>query len=208
MALADFEKLRGKWTKARDDAKVKSGAVKGVSIGDLIDGVWSARKKGLTGVVTAANKLIDGCKKYKAGVKNKTAEAWLATNVESPAKNLLDEAATDAQTIQSMVGLVEGLIAKCGNLVFPNADHFRDAHQSQQSSKTPMNWADASDKLYTLLKEIQTIFVKFIADLKALAGKIALKLPNKATPDTAVKMTDGLKHEADRIGKVLATQSQ
>ena len=64
--MTDWTKMRKTWTDARDKAKVKKGAVSGVSIGDAIEAVVKAEAKGYNAVFKATEALAVAFGKYKA----------------------------------------------------------------------------------------------------------------------------------------------
>lgn len=74
--LDDWKGLRAKWMKARDSAtpKVAAGAVRGVSVGDAIEDVYKASRRGHLPLGKAIAALLKAVTKYKAGIKatNKT----------------------------------------------------------------------------------------------------------------------------------------
>lgn len=56
LKMETWKSKRGQWQEARNTAKVAKGAVSSVSIGDDLDGIYSAAKKGYTSLVKAVEK--------------------------------------------------------------------------------------------------------------------------------------------------------
>jgi hypothetical protein len=104
MTMSDWAALRKKWVTARNAAKPKvgAGAVKGVSMGDAIDGVHKAQKDYST-LEAATKKLLADVDTYKTGIskKNGNLAKWIEQNVEASAKKLLTDLVADVKLLRA-----------------------------------------------------------------------------------------------------------
>jgi hypothetical protein len=105
MAIEDWNGMRKTWVRARDAAKpaVGMGAVKGVKLGESIEGVYKAASKDYAALHAATKKLLADIDKYTAGIKAKNPNlvTWIDTNLEKRAKTLLAETEADVKALQA-----------------------------------------------------------------------------------------------------------
>ena len=180
MNLDDWKGLRGQWVKARDNAKPKlaAGAVKGVSMGDAIEDVYKASRKGHLPLSKALVSLQKDLVKYKAAIKatNKDLVSWLEKNVEKPADELLDELGDD-------VGRLEGIKLEMStfhsrtDLYFPDGEEFHKV--GMQAEKDGVPWQKASKPLFDRLDKSLYMWKNLSKAVTASANSIALSLPVK-----------------------------
>jgi hypothetical protein len=208
LELENWKNLRKEWVKARDKAKpaVTKGAVKGVSIGDAIDGVAKASEKSYLALDKEVKSLRKGIKTYKDGMKAKHKDliAWLEKNVEKPAEEI-------AAGIINDVGIMESIRQTMHDFYDRKAFNFPDGtefHQAgMQAEKENKPWQIAAGNLFDRLRKSLALWKKLGEEIKQSAKSLKLDLPGMKYRAEILNMAKAVEDEANLVLELCKTKS-
>lgn len=177
--MEKWKNMRDAWTTARDQAKIKKGAVSGVSMGDAIDKVKLAGAKGYNPLLKATAALRKDVAKYISKV-DKTAPAavtWLKGTLLKQLDDLETRANADIATL-AKVGPVLTPFHQRYVPGIPSTDDVKRTFEYMQ--KTPgMTWPTAANDM-KLYAKIPLVVPKWEEIAKFMAGlKFQVALPGK-----------------------------
>jgi hypothetical protein len=143
--MADWSKMRKKWTDNRDAHGVKKGAVSGVSVGDAIDKVMKTESKGYNPLYAACTALDSALTKYKAKIAKTHPDfvKWIDKNIQDDLDDLAADVFRDIHEnlkwvtddiAREQVYSIQALIPDCTML--PNVEKLLTA-------KPPKTWDEA-----------------------------------------------------------------
>jgi hypothetical protein len=165
--VTDWTKMRKTWTDARDKAKVKKGAVSGVSIGDAIDAVVKAEAKGYNAAHKASEALAAALGKYKTKLAktNPDLVKWIDATLLKQIKDYQGQVALDlghiswikqyplGDTIMSSYGLnpdsagyrsTEDILEAANKPKAKKAEEEEDEAEAEEAQA--MTWAQAAEQ--------------------------------------------------------------
>jgi hypothetical protein len=200
------KKKREEWTRARDTAKVKKGAVGNVSIGDDLDNIYGASKKGYRSLLAAIEKAEKDIKTYqtKGGKAVDPVKGWLKSLGDD-----LDKLQKAAQTDGQMLAKFWPRLVEFHQLAVPG---YPDSHDAGKTVKLvagdatgATTWADAAKTvgLYRAMPEVLKLWAETIQNLKGMSFQ--LTLPGK---EAQYKALAGLPARYDRCFTMLKDVAQ
>lgn len=177
-SVESWRTKRTQWTKARDDAHVKKGAVASVSLGDSLDKVYKAGAKGYRPLLAA----ITACEKDVKTYQTKGGKSVAA--VSGALKDLTGELGGLKRGVQADITTLTGLgefLVNFHQLAVPGIDAglVQNTLKVMQQDKTGnTTWSDAAPRV--IYKDLPKV-LKFWADgIKHLhAVKFDVTLPGK-----------------------------
>lgn len=208
MELKDWKNLRKEWAKVRDKATpaVKKGAVRGVSIGDAIDGVAKGSEKSYMALYTAVRDLRKDIKSYKDGMKAKHKDliAWLEKNVDKPAEQIETGCQNDVSLLVSIGKAMEDFYKRKA-FNFPDGTEFHRAGMQAKEENKP--WQIAAADLFNRLKSSLALWKKLSAEIQQTAKSLKLDLPGMTYRADILKMAKAVENEADLVLQLCKTKS-
>lgn len=205
MRRKDWKDMRTKWTSARDKLKVKSGAVKEVSIGDAIDKVYDDWKKGLLPLHKANRKLGDAIKLYKEGVSDKYPRIvnWLEENLEKSARDLDEAISDDIKYVMVFRREVTSFMQRPSSFSFPDGGEFVKVWAAL---KDPAEWKAKSAHLYRRLETSTNNFADFAATIRDCAEHITVAVPDSVQPEEFLEEAERIEIEVDLLRELIKTK--
>lgn len=202
LKLDEWNTLAAKWKAARDKAGGASGAVKSLGVGDAIDKVKEARKKGYVALKEASEKLVLICDKYSAAEKRHRpgAVAWLEANVQSAAEELIEAINYEvARGKQFRARMAKAVAAKIQCL--PPLNDFEAASQGQK-------WKKDAGPLYAKFGKALMLWRKYAEAVDEYGKGFQLRIPGRPGPIEFMKHSLKLKRAVKDGKAIYVTMNQ